>query len=127
MTEPATPLDNKEAIAQMGEELRSTISLLITEFVRPTMLQTQANAQAIDRLTAQLDRTESITRIADETSSENEQRFEVLLSEFRDEKQRSDERFQAMQENIQRLFLEVRSTNVAVSGLSDRVESLEAS
>jgi len=43
-----------------------------------------------------------------------------------EDRQRSDERFAAMQENIQRLFLEVRSTNVAVAGLSNQIDELEA-
>lgn len=109
------------------ESLNQAMNLLVTDLIRPTMLQTQANVQAIERLTAQIDRTENIARLADEASSENEQRFEILLSEVREERRRSDERFQAMQENIQRLFLEVRSTNVAMNGLSDRVDRWEAS
>lgn len=67
--------------------------------------------RAVDGLTARID--------------ESNQRFEILRSEAIARQQRSDQRFEAIQENIQRLFLELNSTNGAVSGLSDRVDTLE--
>ncbi len=42
-------------------------------------------------------------------------------------KQDSDQRFAAQQEVLQRMFLELRSTNGAVAGLSDLIGNLEAS
>ena len=64
--------------------------------------------------------------------AESNRRFDILRDDAIADRQRSDERFeesnrrfQAMQEDIQRLYLEVRSTNVSVAGLSDRVSSLE--
>lgn len=56
---------------------------------------------------------------------EGNQRFDILRSEAIARQQHSDQRFEAMQETLQRLFLELHSTNGAVAGLSDRVENLE--
>ncbi len=67
--------------------------------------------RAVDGLTARID--------------ESNQRFEILRSEAIARQQRSDQRFEAIQENIQRLFLELHSTNGAVAGLSDRIDNLE--
>jgi len=172
MSNPATPLDNKEAIAQMGQELRTSMSFLLSEFVRPTMLQTQANAQAIaetqaicdsnarsiqaegEKVRALRESVEILRKVGDDVAAEtsthesriagNEKRFQNLLAEAREdrkqsdarfkeiaqrmdeERKQSDERFQAMQENIQRLLLEIRSTNGEVKQLGDRVTNLEA-
>ena len=43
MTEPANPLDNQAAIAQIN----NAINFLISEFLRPTAQQSAANVQAI--------------------------------------------------------------------------------
>ncbi|PZO58059.1 MAG: hypothetical protein DCF15_05850 [Phormidesmis priestleyi] len=74
--------------------------------------------RAVDGLTVRID--------------ESNQRFEILRSEAIARQQRSDQRFEesnrrfeAMQETLQRLFLELHSTNGAVAGLSDRVDNLE--
>lgn len=137
MSNPATPLNNKEAITQLNQAM----NLLVTELVRPTMLQTQANAQAIARLTAQIDRTENIARLADEVSSENEQRFETLLAESRAERLENARKFDEMGQRIDRALDELaaqrESTRAllstlamnqsAVANLSDRVDQLEAS
>lgn len=56
---------------------------------------------------------------------EGNQRFEILRSEAIASQQRSDQRFEAMQETLQRLFLELHSTNGAVAGLSDRIDQME--
>ncbi len=56
---------------------------------------------------------------------EGNQRFEILRSEAITRQQRSDQRFEAMQETLQRLFLELHSTNGAVAGLSDRIDQME--
>ncbi|PZO47082.1 MAG: hypothetical protein DCF15_19510 [Phormidesmis priestleyi] len=63
---------------------------------------------------------------------EGNQRFEILRSEAIARQQRSDQRFEesnrrfeAMQKTLQRLFLELHSTNGAVSGLSDRIDQIE--
>ncbi len=53
--------------------------------------------------------------IADRQKSD--QRFEALRQEAIANKQVSDQRFEAMQENIQRLFLELPSTNRRVDTL----------
>ena len=67
--------------------------------------------RAVDGLTARID--------------ESNQRFEILRSEAIARQQRSDQRFEAIQENIQRLFLELHSTNGEMSRLSGRVDNLE--
>lgn len=136
MSNPATPLDNQTAITQLNQAM----NLLVTELVRPTMLQTQANAQAIARLTAQIDRTENIARLADEVSSENEQRFETLLAESRAERLENARKFDEMGQRIDRALDELaaqrESTRAllsalamnqsAVANLSNRVDRLEA-
>jgi hypothetical protein len=150
MSKPATPLDNQAAIAQIN----NSINFLITEFLRPTALQTQANAQAIDRLTADLQITRQVVddlaaeSLADgRRSANNSANIENLLAESRQDRRRSDERFAeerrlsderfaeerrlsgerfaAQQEILQRLLLELRSTNGAVAGLGDRMDNLE--
>jgi hypothetical protein len=156
MSKPATPLDNQAAIAQINQ----SINFIIAEIIRPTALQTQANAQAIDQLTADLQITRQavgeltsdlqLTRqVVDDLAAEsladgrrsanNSANIENLLAESREDRRRSDERFAAQQEDrrrsderfaaqqevLQRLLLEVRSTNGAVAGLSDRVDGLE--
>ena len=60
MTDAANPLDNKEAIAQMGRELRESMSFLLSEFIRPTMQQAYSNTQTIGQLADNLSRTEAI-------------------------------------------------------------------
>lgn len=83
-----------------------------------TALREAANADRqafIDQMNADRERSdqhfESVRQASD-------QRFNEL-------KQDSDQRFAAQQEVLQRMLLEIRSTNGAVSGLSDRVENLE--
>lgn len=127
MSTPANPLDNQAAIAAMGQELRDTIGVLISEIIRPTAQQTAANAQAIANTSTNLDRVENVARLADEASSENEQRFETLLAEARADRAEWQANFKAQQEIIQRLLLEVRSTNVEVKQIGDRVTNLEVS
>ena len=64
-----------------------------------------------------------------ELKQDSDQRFSELKQDsdqrFSELKQDSDQRFAAQQEVLQRMLLEIRSTNGAVSGLSDRVENLE--
>ena len=121
MSKPATPIDNKEAIAQ----LNAAMNLLVTDLVRPTMLQTQANARAIDRLTAQIDRAENIARLSDEASSENEQRFDILVAEAREDRRKSDERFEAMQQEIRALGEQNRALLSALASTNSRVNDLD--
>jgi hypothetical protein len=96
MSNPATPLDNQAAISQIN----NSINFLITEFLRPTALQTQANAVAIDNLTADLQITRQVVDdLATESlldgrrSANNSANIENLLAESREDRRRSDERF----------------------------------
>jgi hypothetical protein len=86
-----------------------------------TQERTDDNELRIDALRADAiaDR-QSFREALREESQRSDQRFEALQKE-------SDQRFEAMQENIQRLLLEIRSTNGAVAGLNTRVNDLEAS
>ena len=155
--QPATPLDNKAAIAQMGLELRSSIGLLINEFVRPNavaLAETRAicdsNARTIEAegvLVRELrESVEVLSNVADDTAldvdrdderiSENEQRFQNLLSEAREDRRRSDERFEeqrrlsdqrfnAVMNEIRALGEQNRALLSALATTNGRVDSLE--
>ncbi len=121
MRTPATPLDNQAAIAQMGIELRSSIGLLIDEFVRPNAIalaETRAicdsNARSIEaegvKVRELRESVELLRSVADDAAgevaevepriSENEQRFQNLLDEAREDRRRSDERFAEMDRDL---------------------------
>lgn len=100
------------------EQLNQTINTVVVNMIRPLTQQSEVNRKALAGLIEMVADSE-VARI------EQNQRIENMLSEAREDRRQSDDRFQAMQENIQRLFLEVRSTNVAVSGLGDRANSAE--
>ena len=86
-----------------------------------TQERTEDNELRVDALRADAiaDR-QSLREALKEERQRSDQRFETLQKE-------SDQRFEAMQENIQRLLLEIRSTNGAIAGLNTRVNDLEAS
>lgn len=83
--------------------------------------RTEDNELRIDALRADAIADRQAFREALETERQrSDQRFETMQQE-------SNQRFEAMQENIQRLLLEIRSTNGAVTDLGSRVNNLEAS
>ncbi|MGB3788652.1 MAG: hypothetical protein WA949_11625 [Phormidesmis sp.] len=162
--QPATPLDNKAAIAQMGLELRSSIGLLINEFVRPNAVAIAETRQALEVTRAICDSNarsieaesilvrelresvEVLNDVADDTAldvdrdderiSENEQRFQNLLSEAREDRRRSDERFEeqrrlsdqrfnAVMNEIRALGEQNRALLSALATTNGRVDSLE--
>lgn len=185
MTNPANPLDNQAAIAQINQ----AINVIVSELIRPTAQQSVANAQQIEsnaraiqatnegigELTNTVDafirklddeglKVTLITEVADEIGGDvaylerNVNRHDVSIDALRQDAiadrqafreqaeadrqafrealeadrqvsdqrfEESNRRFEAMQETLQRLFLEVRSTNGAVAGLGGRVDDLE--
>ena len=153
MTDAASPLDNKEAIAQMGQELRESMNFLLSEFIRPTMRQAYENTQAIsqiaaiaesnarsiaaegDRVRELRESVEILRDVADDTAtetaphesriSENESRFDVLLAESRAERQEYAQRFDAMQQEIRALGEQNRALLSALASTNGRVDTLE--
>ena len=88
-------------------------------------VQQATHTDEIDTLLGAVSSNEIGIRALVEQMTESNQRFDILRSEAIARQQRSDQRFEAMQETLQRLFLELHSTNGAVSGLSDRIDGLE--
>jgi len=123
MAAPANPLDNKEAISQMGKELRESMSFLLGEFVRPTMLQTKANAEAIDRISEGWEETQAIVQsnaraIAAEGDRVRELResVEVLYKSSDDtaaETSTHEERIAANEQRFETLLAEARADREA--------------
>jgi len=114
------------------ESLNQAINTIVVDIVRPTALQTQANAKAIDRLTAQIDRVENISRLSDETSSENEQRFNTLLAESRAERIANAKKFDEQIQRIDAAFDELKAQRESMRALlsalattNGRVDTLE--
>lgn len=149
MANPATPLDNRAAIAQMGQELRDSMSFLLTEFVRPTMLQTQANAQALAEtraicdsnarsIAAQRESVDILRSVVDDTAAEtaphesrisdNEQRFQNMLAEAREDRKRLDralDELAAQREAMRSLLSALATTNGRADRVEGRLDNLE--
>lgn len=62
-----------------------------------------------------------ITAIREATNADRQ----AFVNQMNADRDRSDQRFAAQQEILQRMLLEIRSTNGAVAGLSDRIDGLE--
>ncbi len=127
-------LDRAEAILlataerqnEMNASLQQTQSALQqtqnalqqTQAVLDRIAQQQAiNTSEIDTLLGAVSTNEVELRALIQQMAESNQLFEVLRQEAIADRQRSDQRFEAMQENIQRLFLELHSTNRRVDNL----------
>ena len=104
---------NTEAIAQTN----AALNVLITEFIRPNAQQARANFERLERIEAGLETTEQQTARNAQAIAANERRFENLLNELRADRAESRQRFEAMQENIQTLLLELTRTNHRVGEL----------
>jgi hypothetical protein len=118
MSNPATPLDNQAAITQINH----SINFLITEFLRPTALQTQANAVAIDNLTAGL----QITRqVVDDVAVESREDRRRSDNRFAEERRLSDKSFNAQMAEMRALGEQNRALLSALAHTNERVDSLE--
>lgn len=80
-------------------------------------VQQARNTEELDTLLGAVSTNEVKIRALIEQTAQSNQRFDILRAEAAADRQRSDERFEAMQENIQRLFLELHSTNRRVDTL----------
>jgi cell division septum initiation protein DivIVA len=143
-----------DRIEQGLADLNSAMNMMLTEFIRPLVQQSQVNQQALAGLI-------EMTATAEVERGEQNQRIEILLNDAIADRQRSDQRFEQMttqadadrtenarrfdeitaqadasraewranfnaqQEVIQTLLLEIRSSNGEISQLSNRVNNLE--
>ena len=62
---------------------------------------------------------QTVTTLAD-SMAESNRRFDILREEAIADRKRADSQFQAMQENIRNLFVELHSTNRRVDTLESR-------
>ncbi len=97
---------------EMNASLQRTQALL-----DQTAQQQTTNTSEIDTLLGAVSTNEVELRALIQQMAESNQLFEVLRQDAIADRQRSDQRFEAMQENIQRLFLELHSTNRHVDTL----------
>lgn len=107
------------------ETLSNTIDVLISEFMRPSAQQAQANYERLDRLEAVLERTvdgqsaneQQIARNAEavsvltEQAIESDNRFNILIQEMRADRRASQQATQALL--------------LAMANINGRVEDLE--
>jgi len=143
MAEPATPLGNQAAIAQ----LHKAMNFLVTDLIRPNAQQIEAtraicesNARSIaaesDSIHELRESVEILRKVADDTAdettdltprvAENESRFDILLAEFRAERQKSDERFEAQLAEVRAQGEQIRALLSALVNTNGRVDDLEA-
>lgn len=120
------------------DRIEAALETLATDFLRPVLQQAAANAEVIAATDGRLDRVAEVLaelslkeeRIADAVVANtvairgNERRFENLLNELRADRaearqrfEAQERRFQAQQENIQTLLLELTRTNRRVDEL----------
>ena len=123
------------------DRIEAALETLATDFLRPVLRQAEANREAIAATDQRLDRVAEVLAglsikqdgIADAVAANavaigaNERRFENLLNELRADRaearqrfEAQERRFQATQENIQNLLLELTRTNRRVSELEQR-------
>jgi chromosome segregation ATPase len=144
--QPATPLDNQSAIAQLNRSL----NFIVDEIVRPTAIRVEQTTANLDRLEAMVERSarsiDLLRDVADDAAgevaeaepriSENEQRFQNLLDEAREDRRRSDERFaeqrrlsderfNAVMDEIRALGEQNRALLSALASTNGRVDGLE--
>lgn len=113
-------LDRIEALLLTTAERQNEMnaSLQQTQAVLNQTAQQQArNTDEIDTLLGAVSTTEVGLRTLVEQIAESNQRFEILRQEAIADRQRSDQRFEAMQENLQQLFRELIRTNRRVENL----------
>ena len=120
-------LDRIEAIllgtAERQNEINASLqrtqaTLERTQAVLDRTAQQQAtNTSDIDTLLGAVSTNEVEIRALIQQMAESNRLSDVLRQDAIADRQRSDQRFEAMQENIQRLFLELHSTNRRVDTL----------
>lgn len=148
-TTPANPLDNQAAITQ----LHQAMSFLVTDLIRPnaeqiaathTLCENNARSIAAEAVkTRELrESLEIVRQVADDTAddtndhspriSENESRFDILLAEAREDRHKSDERFEAMGQRLEEHLSEIRAQGELIRALlsalattNGRVDNLE--
>ena len=109
------------------DRIEAALETLATDFLRPVLRQAEANREAIAATDRRLDRVaevladislkqDTLTGVA----AANERRFENLLNEMRADRAESRQRFEAQQEVIQSLLLELTRTNRRVDALEQR-------
>ncbi|PZO56082.1 MAG: hypothetical protein DCF15_09530 [Phormidesmis priestleyi] len=104
---------------EMNASLQQTQAALErTQAVLDRTAQQQAsNTSDIDTLLGAVSTNEVEIRAPIQQMAESNRLFDVLRQDAIADRRRSDQRFEAMQENIQRLFLELHSTNRRVDTL----------
>ena len=120
-----------DRIESQLEAVNQTLATIASDFLRPALQQAVENHGAIAATDARLDRvsevlaatslqqdsnTQAIAQLTQKIDA-NERRFENLLNELRADRAESRQRFEAQQENIQNLFLELTRTNRRVGAL----------
>lgn len=113
------------------DRIEAALETLATDFLRPALRQAAANQEAIAATDRRLDRVAEVLaelslkeeRIADAVAANaiaikaNERRFENLLNEIRADRAEARQRFEAQQEIMQSLLLELTRTNRRVDAL----------
>ena len=146
MTEPANPLDNKEAIAQTNRAM----NFLVTNLVQPALRQSATNAQAIAEtnrgIFALRDSLEAQREASDDTADEtvelerranySEAAIEALRQEaiadrkafkkeLATEREESARRFDAQMAEIRALGEQNRALLSALANTNGRIDNLE--
>lgn len=128
-------LDRIEASIQ---QLSNTIDVLTQQLIAPAVRQASANFERLEQMTELFSLTAEQSAISEQqiaanaeaisnnasAIAANERRFENLLNESRADRAESRQRFEAAQENIQALLLELTRTNRSLNGVRDRVDGL---
>lgn len=142
MSNPATPLDNKEAVAQISR----SINFLISNFLLPTARQTAANASAIAKTNQginQLKKSLEIQRdVSDDTAEEtvilehranySETAVEALRRDAIEDRNKAENDRQRWQTNFDNQLAEIRALGEqnrallsALATTNRRIDNLE--
>jgi hypothetical protein len=117
-TQRGTPRNRLDRIEQAIEGLNSAMNMMLTEFIRPLVQQSQVNQQALDGLI-------EMTASAEVDRSEQNQRIENLLNDAIADRQRSDQRFEQQMAEIRALGEQNRALLSALAHTNGRVDDLE--
>ena len=108
---------NAKAIQSFANATSTAFQQTITTLDR-VVAQQATTADEIDTLLGAVSTNEVGVRTLVEQRAESDRRFEVLRLEAVSDRQRADQKFEVMQENIQNLLLELARAN-------QRIEQLE--
>ena len=121
-------LDRIEALllatAERQNEMNASLQQTQATLDR-TAAQQAKQADEIDTLLGAVSTNEVSIRALVEQMAESNRRFDILRAETIADRAEWRAGFDAQQEVLQRMLLELHSTNGAVAGLSDRVDGLE--